>query len=129
MNRINHWFRQSVSTQLALTLVPLVTFSTVLAGTIAPANADRTRECSRYGVVRDRSDMEAPLLPRQSIAHCARSYQTLYQTYRVRSSDNARERNSELNRSTEGNAGTRDRSSELRSIPNSDTQTESIPSP
>lgn len=127
MNHINHWSRQSASTRLALTLVSLVTISTVLVGVLAPAHADRTRECSRYGVVRDRSDMEAPLLPRRSIAHCARSYQTLYQTYRVRSSGDTRERNSEVNRSTEGNADTHDRATELRSIPNSEPQTESTP--
>ncbi|MBF2076748.1 MAG: hypothetical protein IGS50_23720 [Synechococcales cyanobacterium C42_A2020_086] len=52
--------------------------------TSPPAAQAQTRTCSSYGVVRDRSDYEVPLLPRRSVSRCARSYQTLYQTYRVR---------------------------------------------
>lgn len=69
--------------------LPVAVVNLLLAGSILPAQADRIRECRDYGVVRDRSDHEVPLLPRNSIAACARSYQTLYQTYRVRRTPDA----------------------------------------
>lgn len=84
MNPVNRWLRQSNKLRLALALLPLAAIGTVLTATASSAQADQVRVCENYGVVRDRSDHEAPLLPRRSIAHCARSYQTLYQTHRVR---------------------------------------------
>jgi hypothetical protein len=84
MRQVNRWLRQSSKMRFALALLPLATVSAVLTATAHTVRADETRVCQDYGVVRDRSDYEAPLLPRQSVAHCARSYQTLYQTYRVR---------------------------------------------
>lgn len=65
----------------ACLLLPLA--ATILAVAAPAVRADEIRVCPDYGVVRDRNDHEALLLPRRSVAHCARSYQTLYQTYRV----------------------------------------------
>lgn len=94
MTSVNRWLRQLNKSHLVLVL-PLVTVSAVLAATTHVAQADQIRVCENYGVVRDRSDHEAPLLPRRSIAHCARSYQTLYHTHRVlRASPNSRVNNS-----------------------------------
>lgn len=64
-------------------MLPLTAASMMLL-TAPAARADRIRVCDGYGVVRDRGAHEVPLLPRRSIGRCARSYQTLYQTYRVR---------------------------------------------
>lgn len=72
-----------MKTHFAWMLLPLATVSAVVAATAPAVQADAIRRCENYGVVRDRNDHEAPLLPRRSVAHCARSYQTLYQTYRV----------------------------------------------
>ncbi|WP_143467569.1 hypothetical protein [Leptolyngbya ohadii] len=83
MNAINCWFRQFHKISLAWAGLSLVTVSTILTTVVPSARADQIRTCERYGVVRDLSDHEVPLLPRRSIASCARSYQTLYQTYRV----------------------------------------------
>ncbi len=80
---------KSLSSALLPLLLPVTTLSLLLAGSILPVRADRVRTCQNYGVVRDRSDHEVPLLPRNSIASCARSYQTLYQTYRVQPAPDA----------------------------------------
>lgn len=83
INRIDRRLRQFNHMRLALVLLPVAAVGTALAGTVLPARADTIRECSNYGVVRDRNDFEAPLLPKYSVANCARNYQTLDQTYRV----------------------------------------------
>ena len=107
MNRSPERLRHSNKLRFSkiLLLLPFVTAG-VVAGSVLPANADRTRFCdSNYSVVRDRSDMEAPVLPRRSVARCARAYQTLDNTYRVRpTSDGVDSENSSDRRSEQPNA-------------------------
>lgn len=78
---MNCLFHSSSIVKLAFALLPAT--AGLVISTMSVAQADQTRVCENYGVVRDRSDNEAPLLPRSSVGHCARSYQTLYHTYRV----------------------------------------------
>lgn len=79
MKRINVRLRIFKKPHFTLTLLPLATVILAVSGSISPATADTTRTCSEYEIVRDRSDNEVPLLPRASIAHCARFYQTEHQ--------------------------------------------------
>lgn len=81
MTLVHRSFHSTSIVKLAFTLLPIT--AGLVISTMSVAQADQARVCENYGVVRDRSDNEAPILPRSSVGHCARSYQTLYHTYRV----------------------------------------------
>jgi hypothetical protein len=86
MYQVNHGLFRSKNARPLLMLLSAATAATVLVGSVLPVRAggttasnDSSHENSNsHRIVRDRSDREAPLLPRSSSAYRTRVYQTLY---------------------------------------------------